>query len=564
MKLGKFTVAGYAVGLLVGVGIVATYGAMSVSSTPAFCGTCHVMAPYYDSWAESSHKEIACVDCHIPPGITAELRKKFEALSMVARYFTATWGTRPWSEIEDASCLECHERRLLTSREVFGDVLFDHGPHLTELRRGKRLKCTSCHSQIVQGSHIAVTSTTCTLCHFKGQPAGEGTARCTLCHQVPDRVVDAQGLEFDHGDVRRFGMECESCHLPPDPDEGSVPEVRCLTCHSEPERLEQYENTDLLHTKHVTEHKVDCTHCHLEIEHVRQRHAETTESGCASCHGGGHSPQRDLYAGIGAKDVPPMPDSMYRAGVRCEGCHFDDHEGETRTAGELSCMSCHGPAYRGLFTSWQESVTERTLGVRSQLDATLRLLGGGDEPPLADARDNVRLVERGRGIHNVRYSLAILDKAHDQLNEARLAAGHGALSTPWPAAPYETPCLDCHTGIEATSSTAFGKLFGHGPHVMRAGIRCTDCHATHEERDGQGAPALKIGAADCAECHHTRPAGACFECHDDLLSRTYAVDLGDFAHTAHARDMELPCTLCHGTPPALRRVPPNAVCSECH
>ena len=124
--------------------------------------------------------------------------------------------------------------------------------------------------------------------------------------------------------------------------------------------------------------------------------------------------------------------------------------------------------------------------------------------------------------------------------------------------------LECHTGIEATSSTAFGKLFGHGPHVMQAGIDCTDCHATHEEKDDLGAAPLKIDSADCAECHHTRPAGGCFECHDELLRRTYPVDLGDFAHTSHARDMELSCSLCHGTPPSLRRVPANAVCSECH
>jgi hypothetical protein len=72
---------------------------MEVSSTPAFCGTCHVMSPYYESWKTSSHADIACVDCHIPPGITAELRKKYEALSMVARYFTATYGTNPWTEM---------------------------------------------------------------------------------------------------------------------------------------------------------------------------------------------------------------------------------------------------------------------------------------------------------------------------------------------------------------------------------------------------------------------------------------------------------------------------------
>ena len=43
MKLGRFTVAGYAIALVVGVGIIATNGAMHMSSTPGFCGSCHVM-----------------------------------------------------------------------------------------------------------------------------------------------------------------------------------------------------------------------------------------------------------------------------------------------------------------------------------------------------------------------------------------------------------------------------------------------------------------------------------------------------------------------------------------
>ena len=193
MKLGRYTVAGYAVAVGLGIGLILTYGAMEASSTPAFCGSCHVMEPYYESWKASSHTDIACVDCHIPPGITAELRKKYEALSMVARYFTGTYGTNPWTEVDDAACLECHERRLLAGASSFGDVLFDHGPHLTELRRGKRLRCTSCHSQIVQGSHITVTATTCILCHFKDQEPGTGTARCALCHQTPTQIVDAEG-----------------------------------------------------------------------------------------------------------------------------------------------------------------------------------------------------------------------------------------------------------------------------------------------------------------------------------------------------------------------------------
>ena len=564
MKIGRLTVAGYAVGLAIGVALVLTYGAMEASSTPAFCGTCHVMQPYYESWEISSHSEIACVDCHIPPGITAELRKKYEALSMVARYFTATYGTNPWTEVEDSACLECHERRLLSGTEVFGDILFDHAPHLSELRRGKRLRCTSCHSQIVQGSHITVTATSCTLCHFKNQPAGQGTAKCTLCHQIPQRVVDAEGLAFDHGDVARFGMDCLSCHNPPPAGAGGVPRERCQTCHNQPDRLAAYEDGELLHQTHVTDHKVECTNCHLEIEHAPQRHLEAAQSGCDACHGGGHSPQRDLYAGLGGKGIEPMPDVMFRAGVRCEGCHLDHGDGFTRTADEISCMSCHGPQYRSLFANWQQTVASRTAAVRRQLDGTGRLLGDAAPAVFADARANLELVERGHGIHNVPYSLALLAAAQKQLDEARAARGLGKLGAPWPQAPFESPCLDCHAGAEVGVGRAFGRSFPHQPHVVGAKLECGECHSTHEERDA-GAAALKISAGACASCHHgPAAAGGCVSCHGDLGRRTFAVDLGEFSHAAHVDDMELACTQCHGQPPGLRRAPDAAVCADCH
>ena len=103
MTFRRFAITGYVLGLVVGLGLLAIFGAMEASSTPSFCGSCHVMAPYYESWTTSSHAEIACVDCHIPPGVSATLRKKYEALSMVASYFTGSYGSRPWAEVDDAA-----------------------------------------------------------------------------------------------------------------------------------------------------------------------------------------------------------------------------------------------------------------------------------------------------------------------------------------------------------------------------------------------------------------------------------------------------------------------------
>ncbi len=562
--------ASFAAALLLAIGIVATGTAMEVSSQPSFCGSCHIMKPYYESWRNSSHKNIACVDCHIPPGVTAELRKKYEALSMVARYFTGTYGTNPWTEIDDASCLRCHERRLLVGKELIGDVLFDHAAHLVEMRRGKTLRCTSCHSQIVQGSHIAVTTSTCVLCHFKGQVPGYGTARCTLCHHVPDKVVKAGNITFNHADASRYGMDCTWCHARSEGSNGEVPRERCVTCHNQAARLEKYGDTDLLHRKHVTEHKVDCLDCHLSIEHVAPvrveaaaARIEAAASACRSCHEGGHSPQLGLYTGTGGRGVAPMPSPMFQAGVRCEGCHLalPGHGEAVHRASDVACMACHGPSYRAIYLNWKEGAASRLAALQRQVAETGRALGSGSPAAFADARYNLDLVAKGRGVHNIAYAYALLRRSHDDLNAAREARGLAPLPRPWKEPPYQSPCLSCHEGIEAQRGEIFGRSFAHERHVVGAKLECSTCHRPHEEREK--GEIVRFDASGCTSCHHKPAASDCLTCHRSVRQRKVKSFRGDFDHTFHIDEAGQTCADCHdlsSAPPRLKQ----DICAGCH
>ncbi len=570
---------------LVGFALVALVGFVQVSSTPGFCGTCHIMKPYYQSWKHSSHNRIACVECHISPGITAEVRKKFEAMSMVVKYITATYGTKPWAEVDDAACLRCHERRLLEGRVNFRGVGFDHRPHLIEARRGLRLRCTSCHSQIVQGTHLTVTVSTCAFCHFKDQGPNEGLGQCTKCHEIPERVKTAGGQAFDHSQVAAYDMPCSSCHGDIVRGTGRVPLQRCQGCHNQPERFAKYNDPVLLHRMHVTVHKVDCQDCHDVIEHGLPPHrlsashspvtlATRTDAGvCAGCHGAGHSPQQLLYTGLGARGVAPMPGPMAVVGVTCQGCHDPRFSVQAASvgpanpaitpAGVVSCMACHGPSYRRIFAGWKEGIDGRTDAMRGLMQSTAAALGGAKSQAWEDAQWNFALVERGHGIHNINYAYVVLDKTFDQMNEARRERGLAAVARPWQVVAGGS-CLDCHRGIEHQAGTFAGRAFAHGPHLGAAKLDCEKCHRKHNERPK--VEVVRFGPEGCSSCHHQGLSADsfkdCVRCHEDPMKHTIRTERGEFSHEQHTSIGEN-CASCHplktGDPS-----PPRAHCKECH
>ncbi len=566
--------------LLLGFALVALVGFVQVSSTPTFCGSCHIMKPYYASWKHSGHNKIACVECHISPGITAEVRKKFEALSMVAKYFTGTYGTKPWAEVDDAACLRCHERRLLEGKVDFEGVNFDHRPHMTESRRGLRLRCTSCHSQIVQGTHLTVTVSTCALCHFKDQAPNRGLGACRRCHEVPERVRTPAGNPFDHTQVATMAISCSSCHGGVVRGDGRVPKRRCQSCHNQLDRLAKYGETNYLHRKHVTEHKVDCQECHDEIEHgipstatLEAAHTGSGSTSCQSCHGEGHSPQQMLYAGVGARGVPPMPGPMAAVGVTCQGCHNPEFTVRTASfgpqnpykvpAGVVACMACHGPSYQAIYRAWTAGVEERTRSLRNQIEATAPAMASHAPAVWQDARWNLDLVSEGRGIHNINYAYTVLDKAFEQMNDARHQKGLAPLARPW-AVISGGACLSCHLGIERQSGNFEGRIYPHGPHVEKAHLPCLTCHRKHEERPKF--EVVRFGSEGCSSCHHKNLKAAgfqqCASCHGDVTKRTYATFRGEFSHQQHLEIGE-DCASCHKIETGDPR-PARSHCSECH
>ncbi len=251
-------------GILIVILVVSFVG-FEVTSFPRFCSTCHNMKPYYESWKVSSHNEVNCIKCHSDPGLVPYLKTKANGLVEVAVYLSGNIATNYQTEVSDASCLRegCHSQEKLKEGKVDFEkgISFEHETHLETLKDDFRLRCTSCHSQIVQDEHISVASSTCFSCHFKNEEPNEGTAECALCHS------DLTGAEFNHEPIVKAGMDCLNCHKEPVKGEGGVDQEKCLSCHSEASRFNRIEETTFLHLKHTSENKVECFQCHSQIRH---------------------------------------------------------------------------------------------------------------------------------------------------------------------------------------------------------------------------------------------------------------------------------------------------------
>jgi len=428
-----------AIGALGLVGILLLITTLEITSQAFFCQSCHYMRGYYDQWKVSSHKKVQCLECHVKPGVTNYLSRKFSAMHELSSMITGKYPSRPHAEVEDASCLRkgCHESRLLKGQVIYREnIVFDHTPHLTLERRGKKLKCATCHAQMVMGTHIAVSEEVCFLCHFKDIVNGVTpmTSKfCQKCHKTLPQSVDIAGTDqkYSHGDYQKPGIHCQDCHINVVGGTGQVPPVMCQACHNKPKDLNAISDPVKMHEKHVTEHKVECYMCHEQIKHSLNAgaHADKRIS-CSQCHAQGHSAQRDLYTGKGARGIVGAPSSMANAQVACIACHRGDSTDAQqvgypkpglRRATVASCVLCHGDDGAGFLQDWKSQVAAalpRAEAVLSQAEKSPILKKDTVAARiLSDARYNIGFVKAAHGVHNVDFAVSILEQSSQVLQD---------------------------------------------------------------------------------------------------------------------------------------------------
>ena len=210
------------------VGALALGGAaVPLTNHPKFCASCHTIRPSYDSWVESTHKEVTCVDCHVRPGVAGFLHDKVRAGikdTVIYIFGTPTDPHNLQAQVDSEVCLSCHHAILRVSEIAVRDLpppvkdvglVMSHRKHMEAFtKRGQGEGCTTCHSRVVHEKPI------------KGYPI-----------VIPRGHVseDSQPHYPDHPEgskLRQAAMaDCFRCHDGKSSYEGKVLSNRCETCH---------------------------------------------------------------------------------------------------------------------------------------------------------------------------------------------------------------------------------------------------------------------------------------------------------------------------------------------
>jgi len=563
------------------------------SESPSFCGLCHNMKEYVESWKTSSHNKVACLGCHRRPGFLNHLKGKGLDLQLGLTYLIIGKGVRKLHyEVDDGNCLQkgCHRIEDLKGEMIFKNVRFPHGSHLVELKRGMRLRCTSCHAQLVQGAHLTVHETNCIICHFyRAGPGGEeeciscAVGGCTSCHIEPKGDIKVKGWNFNHRKYIARGVACERCHVNVIVGDGHIPEGKCLQCHKGPGILAAKHTPQSMHKIHVTDRKIECADCHTPIRHeigpiLTMVHSPTV---CDKCHSKEmHLAPRDFYRGVGGIGVPDSPSLMFTTNVDCTACHRKGEESRAalyttkyveRAMGE-SCVVCHGEGFDETLKQWQVLLSKAKNETSQRLSNVHGILQEAEKDRarspefkkaqnfLNEARHNYNFVHLGKGAHNIEYAIKLLNAANHKTEQAL-----ASLDRNHPSKEFKTEmtCTTlCHIGIEKRAVPFNDIKFSHETHVLRKKMKCMDCHSS---RDTHGKTFYK----NCRDCHHGKEIKKvkCEDCHISVKRLVHGKGaIGVKERPSNKLDV-VECIDCHKGVPVRKKDTLDAIkkqCIECH
>ncbi|MCA9061735.1 MAG: NapC/NirT family cytochrome c [Planctomycetaceae bacterium] len=439
------------------------------TAQPDFCGSCHNMVPYYESWSVDLHGaklDVACVECHYAPGERTTVKAKLRGLSQLASYFGGRKAvTRPRAHVTDSSCLtsKCHGDLSFMDKPLkLGTVEFTHAKHLrrpkdSDAAAETRLKeIQQVIRQAVGDEHFTELEETALI----AGPAAERYDRLvSLCRNWHADVERQQLIEFStllHRPVRIAQLDdltCANCHAYAAPANGDKGEVK----------------------HHFRVHLTSCYTCHFNNEGFN-----VGTNSCQLCH---ELPQQEIIvheplakadseqlasASLQGQTIRMNHKEIVERNVACYSCHADVIRNDASVT-RRDCEQCHDqPRF---FADWQEQLTVAQVAklhsehVDMQRAKCLDCHQEIDHQLLKKADSPAEFLA-----HSVSNCLHCHPNHHtEQIKLLTGTGGHGVLkSAPNPMFGSHTNCYGCHTE-ESLSAEA-------GTVVKASQKTCAACH----------------------------------------------------------------------------------------
>jgi len=296
--------------------LVATVGGISLTMSPEFCKLCHkAMTPEYVTWKYSSHSQIACVDCHMEPGVINILKEKIVATGHLYDYVTAGYEEelpiKMKHELPSHLCEQCHSVTTRTFT-LSGDLIVPHEKH-----GEKGVACVKCHSGVAHGNIAGREAT----------KDGELSA-----------WTDEDGKKNMTKETVRPDMDtCVSCHI--NPAKFGVEGVKSVTWSCEACHKSIFTPKSHAEPTWLNSHGLD---------------AEKDFKGCVNCHGIGITPgfkadgvKSNKSTGVQAKDFAWENEFCINCHSKKPKDHQDksvwmpNHKASVAAKEMKNCMACH-------------------------------------------------------------------------------------------------------------------------------------------------------------------------------------------------------------------------------
>ncbi|MCL4499920.1 MAG: NapC/NirT family cytochrome c [Chloroflexi bacterium] len=301
---------------LVAVLAVMMTTALTLTSTPVFCGLCHEMSADHASWQQSDHKNVTCVACHIPPNVVGFVEHKMAALPELYMHVANDYEQpinkegKTGEELPTESCEVCHTmgNRVVSPQP---GLKIDHKVHLD-----KKINCATCHNRVahpgVADHEDNMKMQGCFRCHGLQEKA-RAPGRCDTCHTNDFNLKPASHnawswLHADNNRRAEHGREakqdrkyCLMCHQ----------ESFCTNCHGVgiqmPHPADTWAKGPALHSKIGKQNPAVCAHCH------------TQQDFCQACHHKGYDASKGTWVKV--------------------------HRYQVDAKGAAPCFDCHGPTF---------------------------------------------------------------------------------------------------------------------------------------------------------------------------------------------------------------------------